>query len=151
MARRYSGRHGKSGSKRPLKRAAPAWVRYKGKEVELLVIKIAKEGNSSSKIGLLLRDTYGIPSVKLLTGKSINEILKEKNLNKEIPEDLMALMKKNIHVTKHLEANKSDMVAKRGLQLTDSKIKRLVKYYKANNVLNESWTYDPEKIKLIIE
>lgn len=151
MARRYSGRHGKSGSKKPLKKTAPAWVRYKGKEVELLVIKLAKEGNSCSKIGLLLRDTYGIPSVRILTGKSINEILKEKNINKDIPEDLMALMKKNILVNKHLEANQSDMVAKRGLQLTESKIKRLVKYYKASEVLSESWTYDPEKIKLLIE
>ena len=151
MARMYSRRRGKSGSKKPIKKAVPLWVRYKAKEVELLVTKLAKEANTSSKIGLILRDSYGIPDVKILVGKSITDILKEKKLNKDIPEDLMALVKKNILVQKHLDANKKDMVAKRGLQLTESKIKRLVKYYKQSGVLNADWKYDPEKIRLLIE
>ena len=33
---------------------------------------MAKEGKSTSEIGILLRDTYGIPSVKLITGKRVN-------------------------------------------------------------------------------
>ena len=102
-------------------------------------------------IGLTLRDSYGIPDVKTLTGKSIGDILKEKNLQKEIPEDLMALMKKNINERKHLENNHKDMVAGRGLQLTEAKIKALINYYKQTGVLGEDWKYDPEKIKLLIE
>jgi small subunit ribosomal protein S15 len=71
MARMYSRKRGKSGSKKPAKPILPGWVRYKAKEVELLVAKLAKEGKSSSEIGLFLRDVYGIPSVKLVTQKRI--------------------------------------------------------------------------------
>jgi len=102
MARMYSRSKGQSGSKKPLKATVPTWVRYKPKEVELLIAKLYKEKNSPSRIGLILRDVYGIPSVKVLTKKSINQILKEKNLLAEIPEDIMSLMKKNIQIRKHL-------------------------------------------------
>jgi len=71
MARIYSRRKGKSGSKKPIKKVLPTWVRYKAKEVELLIIKLAKEGKPLAEIGLILRDTYGIPSTRLLTNKKI--------------------------------------------------------------------------------
>ena len=51
------------------------------KEVESLVLKLAKSEKKSAQIGLMLRDTYGIPSVKAITGKRINQILKDNNLN----------------------------------------------------------------------
>ena len=62
----------------------------------------------------------------------------------------MALMKKNIEIMNHLEENKKDQVAIRGLHLTDSKIKRLVKYYKSTKRLAADWKYDQEKIRLLI-
>ena len=150
MARMHSRAKGKSGSTKPIKKAVPTWVRYKSKEVELLVTKMGKEKKTHSEIGMVLRDVYGIPCVKLLTKKSISQILKEKGLTPEIPEDLMDMMKKNIELKKHLEENKKDMVAKRGLQLTESKIKRLIKYYKVSKRLPLDWKYDPEKIRLMI-
>ncbi len=79
MARKYSRKHGKSGSKKPIKKVLPLWLRYKPKEVELLIFKSAKEGKSSSEIGIILRDTYGIPDVRFLCKKKITDILKEKN------------------------------------------------------------------------
>ncbi len=151
MARMYSRKKGKSGSKKPLKKAVPSWVRYKGREVELLVAKLAKEGNTPSQIGLHLRDNYGIPDVRMLTKKSIIQILKEKNLLAELPEDLMAVIRKNVMLRKHLENNHADMVAKRGLQLVESRIRRLVGYYKSTGRLAADWKYDPEKIRLLIE
>ena len=150
MARMHSRARGKSGSTRPTKKAVPTWVRYKPKEVELLVTKLGKEKKSLSEIGMVLRDVYGIPSVKLLTKKSISEILTEKKVLPEMPEDMMALIKKNIELKKHLDENKKDMVAKRGLQLTESKIKRLEKYYKKTTRLSKDWKYDPEKVRLLI-
>ena len=66
MARKYSRKHGKSGSKKPLKKTLPVWLRYKPNEVELLITKLSKEGKNSSEIGVVLRDTYGIPDVRLL-------------------------------------------------------------------------------------
>ncbi|TKJ17108.1 30S ribosomal protein S15 [Candidatus Woesearchaeota archaeon B3_Woes] len=151
MARMYSRNKGKSKSVKPTRKTNLSWLRYKEKEVELLVTKVAKEGKTASEIGLFLRDNYGIPSVKKITNKSISEILKEKKLAKEIPEDLMALIKRTIMLRKHLEKNHKDETAKRGINLTESKIKRLVKYYKQNKKLSMDWKYDPDKIKLFIE
>ncbi|MEW6063255.1 MAG: 30S ribosomal protein S15 [Nanoarchaeota archaeon] len=149
MARRYSGKHGKHGSKRPFRKTKPTWVRYDAKEVEKLIIKLAKEEKVPSQIGLVLRDTYGIPNIKEITNKNISKILNENKLLQELPEDLMALIKKQIKIIKHLESHKKDMPSKRGLQLTESKIQRLIKYYKKTNRLPDDWKYDREKVKLI--
>ncbi|MBW3021323.1 30S ribosomal protein S15 [Candidatus Woesearchaeota archaeon] len=151
MARMHSRKRGKSGSKKPVKKAVPSWVRYKPKEAEMLIVKLAKEGKTPSQIGMVLRDTYGIPDIRTVMKKKISKILDEKKLLKQIPEDLMALMKKAIAVRKHLEANKQDKSAIRGRQLTDSKINRLVKYYKKTNKLPEDWKYDPNRLRLYIE
>ncbi len=151
MARMHSRDRGISGSKRPTRKSAPSWIRYKPKEVEMLIVKLGKEGYTSANIGVILRDSYGIPDVKEVTGKKISSILGEKGLLGEIPEDLMNVIKNNIKVRKHLEENKTDKVAKRGLQLAESKIKRLVKYYKGTGKLPKDWKYDPEKIRLLIE
>ncbi len=147
----YSRKRGKSGSKKPVEKKVQAWVRYKPKEVEMLIIKLAKEGQSASHIGLHLRDTYGIPSAQTLLGKSINALLKEKGLLSEIPEDIMALIRRSIALEKHMEENKQDMTANRGLQLTTSKIMRLVKYYKRTERLPKDWKFDKSKVRLMIE
>ena len=141
----YSGKKGKHGSKKPANKTAPSWIRYQAKEVELLIAKLAKEGKSTSQIGILLRDTYGIPNVLALCGKSISAILKERKLIPEVPEDLTALFKKYVAVKKHIEANKHDETSARGLILTDSKIKRLVKYYKRVGRIPETWKFDAER------
>lgn len=150
MARMYSRRKGKSGSKKPLKKTKPSWLRYKPKEVELLIAKLAKDGKTSSQIGLILRDSYGIPNVKLIIGNTVSAILKEKKLLADIPEDLMALVRKVVFVQKHLDKNHKDMTALRGLQLTQSKIKRMVKYYKRIGTLPLGWKYDAESLKLYV-
>jgi small subunit ribosomal protein S15 len=146
----HSRAKGKSSSKKPVKKSVSSWVRYKPKEAELLIVKLAKDGKSSSHIGLILRDTYGIPDVKTLMKKKISRILKEKKLLHEIPEDLMFLMKKAIAVKKHLEANHKDTTANRGLQLTESKINRLTKYYKKTGKLPREWKYEPDRLRLYI-
>lgn len=150
MARRYSGAKGKAGSKKPIKKAVPSWNRYGAREVEMLVVKLYKEGQKPSQIGLHLRDVYGIPDVKTLCGKAITTILKDKKVLDPMPEDLMALIKKLVMIKKHLEENKQDKVALRGLQLTESKIRRLIKYYKRTGKLAKDWTYDVNKAKLYI-
>lgn len=151
MARMYSGSRGKAGSKKPSKKQIPSWLRYKGKEVELLIVKLAKEGKNPSQIGLYLRDVYGIPDTKTVAGKGITDILKEKKLLKEIPEDVMALIKKSVQLRKHLALNRKDQTARRGITLAESKIKRLVKYYKRTQRIPESWKFDPEKAGLYLE
>lgn len=151
MARMHSRKKGKSGSTKPAKKVIPSWVKYKPKEIELLVVKYAKEGLAPSSIGVKLRDGYGIPDVKMITGKSVSEILNEKDLLKDLPEDLMALIKKSILVNKHLEENKQDKTAKRGVQLTISKINRLVKYYRGTGRIAADWKFDPKKATMYLD
>ena len=151
MARMHARTKGKSGSKKPLEPKKPFWQNKKPKEIELLIVKLAKEGNSPSRIGVVLRDSFGIPDVKILLGRSISQVLKEKGLEKEIPEDLLALIRKTVKIRSHLEENRQDKTSKRGLQITESKIKRLIKYYKNNGRLSEDWKFDPEKAKMFAE
>ncbi len=151
MARVYSRAKGKSGSKKPIKKVLPTWVRYKPKEVELLIAKLAKEGKTGAEIGLILRDTYGIPSVRVLTNKRISEIIAEKKLTPELPDDLIALIKKSVLINKHIAKNKVDNTAKRGKQITISKINRLVKYYKSTGRLPHEWKYDASRASILAE
>ena len=150
MARMYGGSKGKSGSTRPAEKKVPTWIGYKPNEIEKLIVKLAKAGKTASGIGVYLRDSYGIPSVNTATGKKISLILEENKVGREIPEDLMSLMERSIQVRKHLERNHKDMTAKRGLELTDSRIRSLIKYYKKHNKLSQDWKFDPERIKLYV-
>ncbi len=151
MARMYSKKKGKSGSKKPLAGKKPTWIRYTKKEIELLITKFAKEGKTTSEIGIILRDSYGIPDAKQITGKSVSAVLKEKNIAHEVPEDILALLRRSMLIRKHLEGNKHDMSALRGLQLTESKIKRLVKYYKRAEKIAPDWKYDPKTVKVYVK
>ena len=118
MARMHSRDKGKSKSYKPLNKDVSSWMTFKPKEIEMLIVKLAKSGESTSKIGLQLRDLYGIPDVKSAIDKTITKVLEEKDLMGEIPEDLMNLLKKEVFVRKHMEKNNHDMDAKRGLNLT---------------------------------
>lgn len=147
----HSRDKGTSGSTQPVVKKAPSWVKYKSKEIELLVAKYAKEGKAPSQIGIYLRDEYGIPDVKTITGKSITAILKEKDLDKKFPEDLTALFNKVLALQGHMDHNRQDVPAKRGLMLTQSKILRLVKYYKRVGRVDKNWNYDPKQIRMYVE
>ena len=151
MARKYSRKKGKAGSHKPSQPNVPSWVRYGEKEIELLITKLAKENKNSSQIGIVLRDKYGIPNAKMITKKAITHILKEKKLLSEIPEDLLALIKRSVAINKHLERNKKDETAKRGLILTESKIRNLIKYYKKTGKLPSEWKYDPKRAGMFTE
>ncbi len=150
MARIYARKKGKSGSKHPYRSSKPDWVPYEGKELEDLIVKLAKDGNSQSKIGIILRDQYGIPSVKDLTDKKIGHFLKKNKLASDLPEDIQNLMRKAINLRKHLEQHTRDKHNRRGMQLIESKIRRLANYYKGTGRLPRDWKYEPEKARLMI-
>jgi small subunit ribosomal protein S15 len=150
MSRKYSGAKGKAGSKKPIKKVVPSWTRYGSKEVEMLIVKLNKEGQVPSQIGLHLRDVYGIADVKTLCKKSVTQILADKKVLNPMPEDLMALIKRLTLIKKHMEENKQDKVALRGLQITESKIQKLIKYYKGTGRLAKDWAYDVNKAKLYV-
>jgi small subunit ribosomal protein S15 len=151
MARMHSRKRGQSASHKPIRKTKLTWVRYKKEEVEKLVIKLAKAGKNKSEIGIILRDSYGVPDTREITGKKIGKIIEEAKLNPELPEDLVALIKNEIMLMKHVEQNNRDKVAKRGLQLTTSKINRLAKYYKKTGKIPKDWQYSRDKAKMLIE
>jgi small subunit ribosomal protein S15 len=145
----YSRKKGRSGSKKPVQKIA-SWVKFKQGEIEDIVVKLAKKGNQSAEIGLILRDQYGIPSVKISRLK-VSRILKEKGLYPKFPEELMNLFRRAVELQSHLKKNKKDYIAQRGLELTESKIRRLVKYYKRKGEVPADWSYDMERVKLMVK
>jgi small subunit ribosomal protein S15 len=109
--------------------------------VEALVLKLSREGNSASNIGVLMRDRYAVPLVKSVTGKTVQEILHTAQQAGAIPEDLNSLLKKADDLRRHLEKNRKDHVNKRSLAMIESKIHRLEKYYRAQGQLRPEWQY----------
>jgi len=148
MARVHARKKGKSGSRKVARSTKPEWVAYTSEEVEGFIENLAKEGKNQSLIGLILRDQYGIPSVKQVTGKKIKKILAEKKLDKKMPEDLMNLIRRATNLRRHLTTHKKDKHNKRGLTLIESKILRLSKHYRLTKCLPSDFRYDPEKARL---
>src|SRR3989338_8024853 len=103
MARMHSRKHGKHGSKKPVKKLKLEWLIYDKDEMEKIVQKLAKEGKTSSEIGIILRDQYGIPDVRYF-GARITKIMPKK----EIPEDLYSLLKKAVNLHTHMGENRKD-------------------------------------------
>jgi len=126
-------------SKRP-----PTWCKYGPEEVEAFVIKLAKEENPPSKIGVILRDQYGIPLVKPIVGKSIKEIIMDGGIEVPVPEDLNNLLQKASSISRHLNKNRADVLNRRSLQLIVSRIRRLAKYYRRTGTLPKDWKYTPQ-------
>ncbi len=117
----------KMAMKKSEKKEKPIWLKRSKEEVESLVLKLAQQGLRAEKIGLVLRDTYGIPSTKLIADK-ITKILEKSNMHQK-PSDLANLEKRAEKLKLHFGKNKQDKKAKRGLQLIEARIIKLEKYY----------------------
>lgn len=139
---------GKSHQIRPVSKRPPSWCKYEPEEVEALVIKLAKDGNTPSRIGTILRDQYAIPFVKPITGKSVSKILKEAELAPTMPEDLAMMLRKAESLAIHLGKNRGDVHNKASLQVTEARIYKLSKYYKREGILPENWKYEPKTASL---
>lgn len=142
--------HGKSESKRPIRSKAPEWMKTKPEEISDKVVELARKGVSQSMIGMNLRDQYGIPLVKQVTGKKIYQILKEHQVAPPLPQDLLDLVRRAVDLRRHMENNKKDLHAKHGLVRIESKIHRLSNYYIRKGTLPKDWKYVPEKMVLIV-
>ncbi len=143
MARLFAGKRGRSGSTRPISKKTPGWCKYRPEEIEAIIVKHSKQGDGPSTIGVILRDRYGIPLTKSITGKKVGQLLRQSQLASNIPEDLQVMLEKAKSLAKHLQRNKQDHVNKHSLTLVESKIHRLAKYYKSKGVLPADWKYTP--------
>ncbi len=127
------------------------WVKYSTEEIEDLIVKFNKEGKTASEIGITLRDQYGIPSVKAVTGEKITQILEKKGQANEYPEDILNLIKRAVNIRDHLKENPKDIHSKRGLTIIESRIRRLGSYYSREGKLPEGWRYDPTEAALLVK
>ena len=151
MARMHARRKGKSGSTHPIREKHPEWSALNPRGVESHILDLSKQGKSTSEIGLILRDQYAVPDITLATGKKVTKILEQNNIKTEIPEDMRNLIQIALNLRKHLETNKKDLHNKRSLHLTESKIRRLAKYYLSRKRLPEGWKYNPKQAKLMFD
>jgi small subunit ribosomal protein S15 len=147
---RKSKTKGSSHSIRPIESGAPKWVKASSEEVESTIIDLAKKGVSQSQIGVMLRDQYGVPLTKQVTGKKLGKVLVERKAAPELPEDILNLIRHARSIRAHMEEHPKDMSSKHGLQLLESKINRLAKYYKTSGKLPKDWKYSPEKASILV-
>ena len=147
---RKSKTKGSSHSIRPMESGAPKWVKASSEEVESTIIDLAKKGVPQSQIGVMLRDQYGVPLTKQVTGKKLGKVLSDRKAAPELPEDVLNLIKHARSIRAHLEEHPKDMSSKHGLQMLESKIIRLAKYYIASGRLPRGWKYSPEKASILV-
>lgn len=120
------------------------------KEVEELIARLVREGHPPSEIGVILRDQHGIPSIKKATGKSVLEILEAQGLRPEIPEELMNMIRKAVALYRHVTEHKRDTGSRRSLEVLESRIHKLVRYYVREGKLPRGWRYDRERAALLV-
>ena len=151
MARMHSPGRGKSGSTKPLVDKAPEWSNTDAKEVTALILSLAAEGHSTAAIGTILRDQHAVPDARLVVGKRIGQILTENEIVPRYPEDMMSLMRRALRLIDHLESNRKDRHNSRQLELTESKIRRLARYYQGRGQLDTTWAYKRDQLRLMGE
>lgn len=151
MARMHARRRGQSGSKRPRIPSNPKWVPVDKERIGEMVLTYATEGLSPAQVGLKLRDQHGVPNVRLATGKKLTQVMKEKGVKMSLPEDLSNLIKRVVSLQSHLRGNPRDFSNKRGLQLIESKIRRLTTYYKRKGMLPGDWDYSAKLAELQVK
>lgn len=150
MARMHTRKKGQAGSKKPYRKEPAKWSNTNKDEIEKTILQLADDGKTSSDIGMILRDRYGVPDVTLVTGKKILEILKEKNQAPKVPEDIHNLIVKVLDLNKHINKNPKDLHNKRSLNNMVSKIRRLQKYYHREGILPKDWKYSIDKAEMLI-
>jgi len=105
----------------------PVWLKYTEGEVKEIILKIAEKNPdiTSEKIGLILRDSYGIPKVSIYNLK-IGKVLKE--AGKYQNPDLKNLTNKSSKLEKHLLRNHGDKRTHRSSIITRAKLKKVKDY-----------------------
>lgn len=150
MARMHTRRKGQAGSKKPFRTEPPKWSNTNKEEIEDTIQQLASQDKSSSEIGMVLRDRFGVPDVTLVTGKKIGTIMKEKKIARSVPEDIYNLIVNVLELKKHLDRNPKDVHNRRSLNNMESKIRRLEKYYHRGGILPEDWKYSIERAEMLI-
>jgi small subunit ribosomal protein S15 len=150
----HTRRRGQSSSDQPVADDPPEWSDVDSEDVEERIVSLAEEGHSQSEIGMILRDEgvkgTPVPDVTLATDKKIGEILEEHDAAAEIPEDLRNLMERAVRLREHRERHPGDAQNQRALQNTEAKVRRLVNYYRGDE-LDADFRYSYDLAKRLLE
>ena len=147
----HSKGKGSSGSSKPHSKDPPEWSNSDKEEIEELIVQLSDEGHTNASIGTMLRDKHGVPDVRLVTGVRISQTLNRLGKSSGLPEDLMSLMRRALRLIDHLTQNSKDIHNRRQLELCESKIRRLSRYYRENNQIDSEWTYKRDQLRLMVE
>ena len=128
----------------------PKWLELSAEDAEKLIVDLRKDGHTTAEIGVILRDQYGVASVRNLCKKSVAQIIKDKIGKIDYPDDLLALIKRAVSMRKHLTQHKYDLSNKLKLQSVESKIRRISNYYVRKKMLPEGWKYSSEQAALLV-
>ena len=151
MARMHSPGRGKSGSTKPFVDKAPEWSNTDAKAITELILSLSADGHTTAQIGTILRDQHAVPDVRLVLGKRIGQVLADNDKTAKYPEDMMSLMRRALRLIDHLESNRKDLHNSRQLELTESKIRRLARYYQSEGQLDTEWAYKRDQLRLMVE
>jgi len=150
----HTRRRGSSDSDKPAADNPPEWSDIDEDAIVERVVELAEQGHAPSVIGLKLRDEgvqgTPIPDVKVATGKKVTEILEKHEADPDFPEDLRNLMKRAVRLRDHMDEHPGDHQNKRALQNTQSKIRRLVDYYRGDEI-DEDFTYSYDTANRLLD
>ncbi|MGI0141786.1 MAG: 30S ribosomal protein S15 [Candidatus Micrarchaeales archaeon] len=153
MARMHTGGHGKAKSRKPevVIGKMPEDLKLTKAQIEDIVVGYAKQNMHQAQIGQMLKEKHGVKYVKQVFGKRLGEILTEKGVKTQFPQDFLDLIKKAVIMRTHITKNHKDVYNTARLKRVESKIWRLTKYYKRVGVIPEDWKYAPEQAALLIK
>ncbi len=108
----------------------PSWLKLTEEELKKIIAELAEKYHQPAQIGLVLRDQYGVPSVRVY-GKKLSHYLKELGLktNAELENAERKVERLKAHLKKHI----TDKKAKHKLQKAQSRLNILRRYFERKN------------------
>jgi len=103
----------------------PTWLKMKEPELKKTIAELA-EKHSPSKVGMILRDQYGVPTTRIY-GKKLKAYLKELGIERN--EDLENAEKKVEKMKEHLKNNITDRNSKHKFQKAQARLNITRRYF----------------------
>lgn len=105
----------------------PVWLKYTEQEVKDIILNLIKKDAklTSDKIGLILRDTYGIPKSKIY-GIKVSKVLREAGVYTN--NELTSVIKRVENIESHKAKHKHDAKAGRALIIRKARLAKIKRY-----------------------
>jgi len=103
----------------------PKWLKLSEVELKKIITELIKTEEQPAKIGLILRDKYGVPTTRVY-GKKLAVYLREAGLTTNI--EVKNAEKKFERMKEHLKENITDRKTKHKLQKAQSRMNIIRKY-----------------------